>query len=366
MKGCPSLDELPAPPPDKTGWPWTEESSRLSETMPEGSSWPKISIVTPSYNQGQFIEETIRSVLLQGYPNLEYIVMDGGSTDESVEIIETYDPWIDHWVSEKDRGQTHAINKGMKRCSGDIFNWINSDDLFAPGAFRIVAERLAEKQATVVCGYNRQFYDDTGKTAAHVRVRLTDTIEKTLVEGHFRQLPTFYRSDALRPLGELDESLDFVMDEELWLRYLLTYGQHQIIFTDEVLGHFRLHDSSKTVSQQALFQEELLGLMEVLRSVVEPGQGSQTTPGSKDGETHQALRAAARRRSLHDRRLLSYLYQNLAAHRRPGSRIESFVLIIKALLHYPFRSFTEYRYLIGLLFPEIAKFARMLRTSQNQ
>jgi len=105
-------------PPGKTGWPWTEETSRLPEKMSDGRPWPRISIVTPSYNQGQFIEETIRSVLLQGYPNLEYIVIDGGSSDGSVEILQEYEQWLAYWVSERDRGQADALNKGFRRASG--------------------------------------------------------------------------------------------------------------------------------------------------------------------------------------------------------------------------------------------------------
>ena len=111
---CPTLSELPSPPPGKTGWPWTEESRRLSSQTPDGRPWPRISVVTPSFNQGKFIEETIRSVLLQGYPNLEYFVFDGGSTDNSVEIIKKYSPWLTYWVSERDNGQSDAINRGLK------------------------------------------------------------------------------------------------------------------------------------------------------------------------------------------------------------------------------------------------------------
>src|ERR1700692_4825128 len=123
---CPGIAELPLPPIGRAGWPWTENCT-LPDHNQEYASWPRISIVTPSYNQGQFLEETIRSVLLQGYPNLEYFVIDGGSEDRSVEIIKQYQPWITYWVSERDRGQTDAINKGLGLSRGDIFNWLNSD-----------------------------------------------------------------------------------------------------------------------------------------------------------------------------------------------------------------------------------------------
>src|SRR5688572_24844846 len=138
----PSLAQMPPPPPEKTGWPWTEESPQLPDTMPNGQPWPKITIVTPSYNQGQFLEETIRSVLLQGYPNLEYIIMDGGSTDGSVDIIRKYEPYIAYWVSTTDRGQSHAINKGFSLATGHLMGWLNSDDVYAPNALMSIAQSL--------------------------------------------------------------------------------------------------------------------------------------------------------------------------------------------------------------------------------
>ena len=139
---CPTLAELPTSPPGKLGWPWTVETPQLPDTMPDGQLWPLISIVTPSCNQGQFIEETIRSVLLQGYTNLEYIIIDGASTDNSVEVIKKYEPWLTYWVSEKDRGQAHAINKGKSLSSGDIFQWINSDDYLEPRCLLAVATQI--------------------------------------------------------------------------------------------------------------------------------------------------------------------------------------------------------------------------------
>ena len=139
VRRCPTLAELPTPPAGKTGWPWTVETPPLPPARPDGSPWPRISIVTPSYNQGQFIEETIRSILLQGYPDLEYIIIDGGSTDQSVEIIKKYEPWLTYWVSEKDRGQAHAINKGFARVSGEIGGYLNSDDFYLPNALSAAA-----------------------------------------------------------------------------------------------------------------------------------------------------------------------------------------------------------------------------------
>src|SRR5262245_42483223 len=115
---CPSLAELPPAPPAKKGWPWTEESSPFAQDMRDQHVWPRITVITPSFNQGRFIEETIRSVLLQGYPDLEYLVLDGGSTDNSVDIIKEYSPWISYWVSKPDAGQSDAINRGLHRASG--------------------------------------------------------------------------------------------------------------------------------------------------------------------------------------------------------------------------------------------------------
>src|SRR5215203_5523737 len=135
-----SLDDLPPPPSDRRGWPWTEESVPLPSMAVDGQTWPRISIVTPSFNQAPYLEETIRSVLLQGYPNLEYFVFDGGSTDGSVEILRRYAAFLDGWVSERDKGQSDAINKGLARCTGTIVNWLCSDDLLLPGALFRIAE----------------------------------------------------------------------------------------------------------------------------------------------------------------------------------------------------------------------------------
>ena len=124
-------------------------------------NYPRISIVTPSFNQGKYIEQTIQSVLSQNYPNLEYIIIDGGSTDGTVEIIKKYEQQLTYWISEPDKGQTDAINKGFAKCTGEIFNWINSDDYYSPNSLHIVAEVFSENPtAKVVCGLENGFYNE--------------------------------------------------------------------------------------------------------------------------------------------------------------------------------------------------------------
>ena len=134
------------PPSGQTGWPWTEGSESLPDKMPDGREWPRITVVTPSFNQGRFLEATLRSILLQGYPNLEYFVLDGGSTDSSVEIIKKYERWLTYWVSERDGGQSAAINRGLRMGTGSHATWINSDDMLCQNALNthVTTHQLAQ------------------------------------------------------------------------------------------------------------------------------------------------------------------------------------------------------------------------------
>jgi glycosyltransferase involved in cell wall biosynthesis len=217
-------------------------------------SYPKISLVTPSYNQGQFLEQTLDSVLSQGYPNLEYFVVDGGSSDNSREIIEKYSKHIDWWVSEKDNGQSHAINKGLRRATGDIVNWINSDDYYEPKALFTVAEKFIETNASMV-SFRANVFGMQNRIS-----RGTDIFEgnlpKSLAYTRIDQPETFFSKEAFQKMGLLNERLHYCMDKEWLLRYLLIEGQESAINSDEIILNFRYHEDSKSVSQNDKFEKE--------------------------------------------------------------------------------------------------------------
>ncbi|MCS3863263.1 glycosyltransferase involved in cell wall biosynthesis [Salinibacter ruber] len=349
---CASLDDLPAPPKEETGWPWTEQTDPLPETQPSGEPWPKISIVTPSYNQGRFLEETIRSILLQGYPNLEYIVIDGGSTDESEDVIKKYEPWIEYWVSEDDRGQTHAINKGLEQCTGDVFNWVNSDDYLARGALSVVGERFAASTPPeVLCGYNRRFDSETGKTVKYVRLFLSETPGRSVAKHRFIQTSTYYRMDVVQSLGPFDEDLHYNMDKEYFIRYILQRGQKYVSFTDEVLSHFRLHDSSKTVSESKEHED---GKIEVYEQVLRALSIGSPLHTERDGKMKKVERwkpkSVNRRKAIGS--ICIYLARKYAT--RGDFVLYRHWLTCRAIWAEPWRQAARYRYIVGaILYPEL-------------
>lgn len=256
---CPSLLELPPTPANRTGWPWTEESPQLPNTMDDGKPWQKISIVTPSYNQAQFIEETIRSVLLQGYPNLEYIIIDGGSTDNSIDIIRKYEPWISYWISEPDNGQSEAINKGWHRSKGEILAYINSDDTYDINTLQKIARFLSE-QTDVEMVYGD--CDVLGEEGQFIKKAPTKNFcFKSLVcnEWFIPQQSTFIRHSVIKEVGKLNENLHLVMDWELWLRIALK--GFKIYYLPEKLANFRRHDERKTSSQSESSAEEKISVL---------------------------------------------------------------------------------------------------------
>jgi glycosyltransferase involved in cell wall biosynthesis len=244
---CPTLNELPPPPADKSGWPWTTGSERLPDLMPEGSPWPRISIVTPSFNQARFIEETIRSVLLQGYPDLEYIIIDGGSTDDSVEIIRKYEPWLAHWISEKDRGQSNAINKGWNCSSGTILAWLNSDDYYFPDTIKFVAEEFVANGKYKILVGTGVIVDQSGRHLLKKFPGTFSAIDMLRLCGATPSQPAvFLRRMVFDTFGELNEDLHYVMDWEYWIRICLELDPEQMFLSEVSLAASRSYADTKT------------------------------------------------------------------------------------------------------------------------
>lgn len=220
------------------------------------SELPKISIVTPSYNQAQFIEQTILSVINQKYPNLEYIIIDGGSTDGTVDIIRKYEEHLYYWVSEKDTGQANAINKGFSKCTGDIVNWINSDDRLLPDAlFSLVKTAKVAPDVGAWVGCCR-IVDDKGRLL-ELNVPRGLSIDKMIkwgFTGHFYQPACFLSRKALEEFGPFDETLYCCFDIDLYLKLVEKY---EIFPVGKVWAEAIVHKEAKTQKQRKIMKEEI-------------------------------------------------------------------------------------------------------------
>ncbi len=244
--------DLPFPPPPsgKTGWPW---DTVPTPPQPGDADLPSITLVTPSYNQGQFIEETIRSVLLQGYPNLEYIVMDGGSRDGTVEILKKYEPWLAHWQSAKDGGQTAAINGGFARATGELRGWQNSDDYFLPGAL-LAAGRAARAQPETDVFYGPVDYVDVaGEFLRHAAIREPSFAHNMPYPCVLNQALLVRGSLFARGL-RLDEKITHCMDYDLLWQILFLEARFAAV--PEFRAEFRQHDDAKGVYQLEICYQE--------------------------------------------------------------------------------------------------------------
>lgn len=235
------LSHLPKPPEGKKGWPWTEETD--PSIYQKGVEYPKISIVTPSYNQDHYIEETIRSILLQNYPNLEFIIIDGGSTDNTVEILEKYDPWISYWVSEKDGGQSDAINKGWQKATGYLIGWQNSDDIYLKNAFFNVLKHYSSDIDIVMYSGNVLTIDKNSDLLRKSKF-IKPTFKRVIYEGFILSSQGVFWVNSLKEkIGMMDAELNHAMDMDLYLRILRT---GKAVFVKEYIGAFRVYPGTKT------------------------------------------------------------------------------------------------------------------------
>jgi glycosyltransferase involved in cell wall biosynthesis len=217
--------------------------------MADARARPRISVVTPSLNQGPFLERTIRSVLDQTYPNLEYIIIDGGSTDESVEIIKRHEGQLAYWVSEPDTGQSHAINKGLSRATGTILSWLNSDDYYLPGTLETIAEMaLAHPEAGAYVGAG-DIVDASGRVIYHREPPSAislDTLYEWRLGADFMQPACFFRDTAWRAVAPLDESIHIAFDVDLWMR--MAKAGHAFVTIDRLLSQSLAHPGAKTTA----------------------------------------------------------------------------------------------------------------------
>jgi glycosyltransferase involved in cell wall biosynthesis len=249
----PTLTEPPPPLPNRTGWPWTE-SPRLSDTMPGGSPWPRASVVTPSYNQGQFIEEAILSVKNQNYPHIEHIIVDGGSTDDTLDVIRRYEGTYNlRWVSEPDEGQADALNKGFKLARSEVLGWLNADDTYQPGAVRSAVD-------LVYGGFN---FINEGGEILYTHISPKFSLEKLLYGNVIPQAAMFFHRRIIEEIGGVDPSLHYVMDWEFALRIARNYQVQRVL---AVWGNFRITRGTKSVEEPQRSWPEIIP---VLQSVIE-------------------------------------------------------------------------------------------------
>ncbi len=216
---------------------------------------PLVSIVTPSFNQAPYLEAAIESVLSQDYPRLETIIIDGGSTDGSLEIIRRYARRLAHWSSEPDSGQTEAINKGFTRATGDVLAWLNSDDLYRPGAVRQAVEFLERHPEVGMVYGDADYVDESGKVIGRFAARQTSLARLRRGYVHIPQQASFFRASLWRLVGPLDPTFYFAMDYDLWVRIA---SLSPVAHVPRTWAGFRLHRDAKTLAAASRCWPEML------------------------------------------------------------------------------------------------------------
>lgn len=296
--------------------------SLKTNQSPDSYVLPKITIITPSYNQGQYIEQTIQSVIAQNYPNLEYIIIDGGSTDNTVEIIKKYEQHLAYWVSEPDRGQTHAINKGLVKATGDIIAYLNSDDYYLPHTFFEVAEHYNRFPDVDLfhggCRYVNERGDKIGEQWANIS-KFEEIIDLWGVwwqKRQFVQPEVFWTKRITEKVGLFNEDLYFVMDYEYWCRILQNNGKVGKI--DAELTCFRFTPEQKSNHSEKVAEE----LLQVVRPLI---WSSSTLIPFKQ-------RLILQGRWLHQAKLLQQIKDSV---KNGDRRTVRWLKSIGVILHYP-------------------------------
>lgn len=216
---------------------------------------PLVSIVTPSYNQVEYLEETIQSILTQDYPLIEYIIIDGGSTDGSLKVIQRYADRLAHWVSESDLGQTDAINKGFGLATGSIYAWLNSDDTYNPGAVREAVDYLRMHPEVGMVYGSAYYIDGQGERVGRYPAKATDYNGLRRGVNTVCQQSMFFRAELWDEVGPLDPSFYYAMDYDLWVRLARIAP---IAFNDRFWANFRLHADSKSMTAAARCWPEIM------------------------------------------------------------------------------------------------------------
>lgn len=282
----------PLPPPEDTsrrGWPWEEDLSISPYQGAGPTALPRISIVTPSFNQAPFLEETIRSVLAQKYPNLDYIIIDGGSTDGSVELIKKYSPWLSYWTSKKDGGQSEAINKGLARATGEIFAWLNSDDSYQHRTLWAAAD-LFRSHPELGLGYGPCNILDSASRMIGVRYA-PDPNLLLMLRACSNLIPspsTFFRTAAIRAVGGVALSLHYTMDYELCVRMLL----HGYVgaCSQLITANLRVHDLAKSTTGPDRGIREMIYILEAIRD--DPATAQEVKRACLEGLALACVRAS--------------------------------------------------------------------------
>lgn len=219
------------------------------------NSTPLVSIVTPSFNQAAYLEETIQSVLGQTYPNIEYILVDGASQDGTLKVIHKYEKKLTHWISEKDNGQTEAINKGFALARGEILGWINSDDTLLPNAIEEAVEFLLEHPKIGLVYGDANYIDGKSQIIGQFPAKQTDLAKLRRGYVHIPQQASFYRKKLWDQVGPLDDSFYFAMDYDLWTRLAAV---SEIKYLPRLWANFRLHADAKTIEADDRCWPEML------------------------------------------------------------------------------------------------------------